>query len=281
MRDWLYPYVCGAGRGAQARHNAAVKRWRRRVLKKLWIPFGGFALLLIVLEIASWHLTSWLLGLALGVLIAVYIALRETPPAHIERWRAGAEGERRTAAALATLRRHGYALLHDLPDRRASDRDFRGNVDHVVVSRAGVFLLDSKWLGGEVSVDGDTVRVQMLDDDDESYELDRLARGMRGRAVRLQEDVAERTGVRNVQAVVVFWNPFPAGLLEENRVVYVEGARLAEWLRQQRPELPLDQVSFIAHAILEARSPEGQSRWASVRARGLGRGGFARADLPT
>jgi hypothetical protein len=219
MRDWLYPYVCGAGRGAQSRHNAAARRWRRRVLKKLRIPFGAVAVLLIVLEIIHRDLTSWFLGLALGGLFGIYMALRDSPPAHIERWRTGAEGERRTAATLAALRRHGYVLLHDLPDRRSSARDLKGNVDHVVVCPAGVFLLDSKWLSGEASIDADVVRVQMLDDEDESYELTRLSSGMRGRAVRLQEDVTQQTGVRNVQAVVVFWNRFPAGLVEQNRVV--------------------------------------------------------------
>jgi hypothetical protein len=267
MRDWIYPYVCGAGQGAQRKHQAAIKRWRRRVLRKLWLPFGSVGLVLIVLEMVDRHLTSWFLGIALGVLIAVYIALRESPPAHIERWRTGAEGERRTAGALAALRRHGYVLLHDLPDRRPSEQDLKGNIDHVVVSMAGVFLLDTKWLAGDASIERDVVRVQMVDDEDESYELRRLASGMRGRAVRLKEDIAEQAGVRNVQAVVVFWNHFPAGLVEENRVVYVEGARLAGWLRQQSPTIAAARVPLVADAVVEARAPAGRPWWDRINAR--------------
>jgi hypothetical protein len=265
MRNWLYPYLCGAGRGAQAKHNAAARRWRQRVLRKLQLPFGAVAVLLIVLEATNRDLTSWFLGLALGALIGIYMALRDSPPAHIERWRTGAEGELRTARALAPLRRHGSVLLHDLPDRRSSERNLKGNIDHVVVSTAGVFLLDSKWLGGEATTDGDVLRVQMLDDEDESYEMSRVASGMRGRAVRLQEDIAQQTGVPNVQAVVVFWNPFPAGLVEQGRVVYVEGVRLGKWLNQQSPTIAAEQLPLIADAIREARPPAKRTPWERVR----------------
>jgi hypothetical protein len=281
MRDWLYPYLCGAGRGAQAKHSAAARRWRRRVLRKLQLPFGTVAVMLIVLEIANRDLTSWFLGLALGALVAIYIALRDSPPAHIERWRTGAEGELRTARTLAPLRRHGCVLLHDLPDRRSSERNLKGNIDHVVVSTAGVFLLDSKRLGGEATTDGEVVHVQMLDDEDESYEMPRLASGMRGRAVRLQEDIAQQTGVANVQAVVVFWNPFPAGLVAQGRVVYVEGARLAEWLSQQSPTIAAEQVPLIADAIREARAPAKRTPWEGVRSRNSKRDRGAGAPLPS
>jgi len=281
MRDWLYTYLCGAGRGAQDKHDDAARRWRRRVLRRLQVPFGAVAVLLIVLEMTNRDLTSWCLGLGLGVLIGIYTVLRDSPPAHIERWRRGAEGERRTARSLAPLRRSGCVLLHDLPDRRSSGRDLKGNIDHVVVSTAGVFLLDSKWLGGEATIDGDVVRVQMLDDEDASYEMSRLASGMRGRAVRLQEDIAQQTGVRNVQAVVVFWNRFPAGLVEQGRVVYVEGARLAEWLRQQSPTIAAEQVPFIANAIREARTPAKRTPWERMRPRGPKPDSGAGAAVPT
>jgi hypothetical protein len=281
MRDWLYTRRCGAGRSAQRKHEVAIRRWRQRVMKKLRVPFAGAALVLFGLEMTSRHFTSWLLGLVLGALIAVYIVLRDVPPAHIERWRTGAEGERRTAAALAALRHEGYVLLHDLPDRRLSDRDLKGNIDHVVVSTAGVFLLDSKWLAGEASIEMDVVRVQMVDDEDESYELRRLASGMRGRALRLKEDIAQHAELRFVQAVVVFWNPFPAGLVEDKRVVYVEGGRLSDWLRQQSPRIAADRVPLIANAILEARAPAARKRWERIRARRPKRDSGREVALPT
>lgn len=281
MRDWLYTRRCGAGRGAQRKHEVAIKRWRERVLKKLRLPLVGTALILIGPEATSPHFTSWCLGLVLGALLGVYFALREMPPPHIERWRRGAEGETRTAGALAPLRHEGYVLLHDLPDRRLSDRDLKGNIDHVVVSTAGVFLLDSKWLAGEASIEMDVVRVQMVDDEDESYELRRLASGMRGRALRLKEDIAQHAELRFVQAVVVFWNPFPAGIVEDKRVVYLEGARLSDWLRQQSPTIAADRVALIASAIVEARPPEVRKRWERIRARRPKRDSGSEVALPT
>jgi hypothetical protein len=191
----------------------------------------------------------------------MYAALRESPPAYIENWRTGFEGERRTARALAPLRRDGCVLLHDLPDRRIGGQDSKGNIDHVVVSRAGVFLLDSKWLGGEVSIERDAVHVQMRDDDDDSYDLRWLARGMRGRAVRLQEDIVQESGVRFVQTVVVFWNKFDAGRVIGDKIVFVHGEHLVDWLLEQKPTMTPERVAHVAACIKAARPSEHRAWW--------------------
>ncbi len=199
------------------------------------------------------------LGFLLGALLTGYIAIVESPPAYIENWRTGSEGERRTARALAPLRRRGYVLLHDLPDRRTSEYGYRGNIDHVVICASGVFLLDSKCLGGEASVLGEKVRVQRRDDDEASYDLPLLARGIRGRALRLQQDIEQQTGVSFVQAVVVFWNPFQAGVAIGDNVAFVHGTRLSDWL-QDRPGRPEFEVAHVAKAIAAVRAPE-HRRW--------------------
>ncbi len=87
-----------------------------------------------------------------------------------------------------------------------------------------------------------------------------LGRAMRGRAVRLQEDI-EETGISGVQAVVVFWNPFPAGVGYGHRVVYLHGERLAGWLQVQEPKIAPDMVSRVAAAIEQARPPENRTWW--------------------
>lgn len=128
----------------------------------------------IVLPIVS-RAALWVdLGILVGALIGGLIALLDSPPHRIESWRRGYEGERKTARALAKLRRSDCVVLHDLPDRRQNDRCLGGNIDHVVVSPGGVFVLDSKWLGGDVSIDGDVVRVQPPDDPDDCSEWPRL-----------------------------------------------------------------------------------------------------------
>ena len=274
MRDWLYSFCCGAGRGARVRHREASGRWRKRVFRRPWLilaVLGSATLLAAVAEQHSlWPLS---LGFLLGALLTGYIAILESPPAYIENWRTGSEGERRTARALAPMRRRGYALLHDLPDRRSSDHRYRGNIDHVVICAGGVFLLDSKYLGGAVSVLGDKVRVQHRDDDEASCDLMLLARGIRGRAVRLQQDIEQQTGVSFIQPVVVFWNPFEAGVVTGENVAFVHGTRLSGWLQEQPVRRPVLEVAHVADAIAAVRAPEHRG-WRNrlPRLRAVGRG---------
>jgi hypothetical protein len=262
VRDRLYPYYCGAGRGARAKYRDVSGRWRKRIFRRPWLIAAGLGAPVFVVAVLEYHNRwLWLLGVLLGGLLGLYVALLESPPARIENWRTGFEGERRTARALAPLRRCGYVLLHDLTDRRTNGQDHKGNIDHIVVSTGGVFLLDSKWLGGEVSIDQDTVHVQMRDDEDDSYDLRKLARGMRGRAVRLQEDIEQRTDVRFVQAVVIFWNRFDAGLVKGENVVFIHGDRLAVWLEEQNGEMSPGWVAHVAACIKDARPPEHRTWW--------------------
>jgi Nuclease-related domain len=270
MRDWFYSYYCGAGRGARSKYGVVSGRWRKRIFRRPQLISVGLAAPIVAVAVLEHHhVWLWMFGVLLGSLLTGYIALRESPPAYIENWRTGFEGERRTARVLAPLRRSDYAFLHDLPDHRASDRDYKGNIDHVVMSPAGVFLLDSKWLGGEASIVGDTVHVQMRDDDEDSYDLRRLATEARGRARRLQKDIEQEAGVRWVQPVVVFWNKFEAGRVDGENIVFVHGDRLAGWLQEQRGEMSSDWVAHVAACIKEARPPEHRPWWDRLPTLGL------------
>lgn len=254
VRDRIYLYFCGAGRGTELKYREASTRWRKRVFRHPTLilgVLGASAGLAAVLDVHS--LGPLALGFMIGTLLTGYIALRESPPAYIENWKTGSEGERRTALELAPLRRRGYVLLHDLPDRRGEEQVRRGNIDHVVIGPGGVFLVDSKYLGGEVSIDGDSVLVQRRDDDDASYRLPRLAGAMRGLAMRLQQDIAQQTGIAFVQPVVVFWGPFEAGIVLGDRVVFVHGERLATWLEEQPVKMAPELVVRVADAVAAAR----------------------------
>ena len=254
MRDRLYPYLSGAGARAAGRHRAANARRRARTLRHRLLAGSALALVMLAVAVADPHDRGLLaLGVLLGGLIGGYIALLESPGGRLELWRAGHEGERRTARALAPLRRRGYALLHDVPDRRAGGRERYGNVDHVVVSPAGVFVLDSKWLAGEARVTGDTIHVQMLDDDGALCEWRHVAGAVRGKAARLQADLGP-TSERFVQGVVVFWNPFDAGVVRGDNVVFVHGDRLADWLEAQGAAHDGEWVAQIAARIVDARA---------------------------
>ena len=262
MRDWLYPYYCGAGRGAREKYREVHDRWQKRVFRRPRLIYVVLATPILVVAVLERHNLLLLgFGVFLGMLLGAYVALLESPPGRIENWRTGFEGERRTARALAPLRRRGYVLLHDLPDRRTGQQNHKGNIDHVVISTAGVFLLDSKWLGGEASIDGDTVHVQMRDDDEDSYDLSKLACGMRGCAVRLREDIAQQTDVRWVQPVVVFWNRFEARQVTSENVVFVHGEHLVDWLGEQSPQMTADKVARVASCIEDVRPYEHRAWW--------------------
>jgi hypothetical protein len=262
VRDWLYQYHCGAGRGAREKYREVHGHWQKRVFRRPWLIYAALALPIAILgwtEHANFWL--WTLGMVLSLVLGAFIAIVASPPAYIENWQTGSEGERRTARALAPLRRCGCYLLHDLPDRRTSEQNRKGNLDHVVVSPAGVFLLDTKWLGGEASIDHGTVHIQRRDDEEDAYDIPRLARAMRGRAVRLQGDIAQQTSIRFVQPVVVFWNTFEAGLVMSESVVFVHGDRLVDWLQEQRPRMTANEVAHIASCISEIRPCEHRAWW--------------------
>lgn len=275
VRDWLYSYYCGAGRGARKKYREIHSHWRKRVFRRPRLIYVALATpLLAIGDIAHASLWVWLASIWLSAILGAFIAVVESPPAHIENWRTGFEGERRTARALAPLHRCGYALLHDLPDRRIPGQTRNGNIDHVVISPAGVFLLDSKWLYGEASINQEgTVHVQMRDDDECYYDLPRLAVAMRGRAVRLREDIVRQTGVRFVQPVVVFWNRFEASPVISKNVVFVHGDHLADWLQEQRPHM--NEVARVAACIEEIRRPEHRAWWSRKVLPGLPRRGVS------
>jgi hypothetical protein len=157
----------------------------------------------------------------------------------------GADGERRTARALRDLEGEGWHAFHD--------RDARyGNLDHVIVGTAGVFLLDSKNLAGTIAVDDDGLMVRW-DGDRTAHTYRRLEPALRGAAAQLKDAIEQTAGVTLwVQALVVVWGDFRQGSWAGDRVTYLSGGELVEWLRRQPPKLSPREVSLISLA-LEAR----------------------------
>jgi hypothetical protein len=84
-----------------------------------------------------------LVGLAVAVLVGWRLRFR--PSEQARTWQRGAQGERRTTRLLGRLARDGYVVFHDLAVPGSS-----ANVDHLVIGRSGVFIIDSKQWTGEV-----------------------------------------------------------------------------------------------------------------------------------
>jgi len=231
-----------AGGYAQAHYEELLKGWRRRVLPRLRLviwpliaaSFIGFALP------RPW---GWGIGFLGGCLYGFWLNLRDAVPRHIEQWRDGAEGERWTERELRPLEKSGWHVAHDL------EGTF-GNVDHIVVGRAGVFLLDSKNWFGEVSVQGGIATITPRDNPDAAWAATGLARRMRGASRANKEALQSLTGVRTwIQPVVVVWAPFEEQHVLSDGIAFVAGEVLREWLLEQPTKLDTDSVSALGKAI--------------------------------
>jgi Nuclease-related domain len=79
-----------------------------------------------------------------GRLAGLVLALSEDPQS-TEAWQRGSVGETKLAKTLAKIDRDDIIVLHD---RKVPGT--KGNIDHLVVCPAGVFVIDSKRIAGQV-----------------------------------------------------------------------------------------------------------------------------------
>jgi Nuclease-related domain len=165
------------------------------------------------------------------------------PPAYIENWQRGAEGERKTAKVLKPLQRSGLHVFHDI-------QTGHGNYDHVLVGPTGVFLLETKNLNGIVEMRDGTPHLLRRHDPDAETPIKRMRPSVLSAAARLKQEIERQAGLRPwVQAVVVLWADFPEGLAEHDRCAYVHGSRLRAWLRSRPNRISEDRAERIADAV--------------------------------
>jgi hypothetical protein len=246
LRQWRLERT--AGKSARKVYLQRQRIWRDRVRGRALLASALVFALILPLTLISPSWWRFDLGLALGAAMAFYMAIMDELPEHVDRWRRGSGGERRTARALRPLSRVGWVVRHDLAAGR-------GNRDHVVVGPAGVFLLDSKTFGGEVTVADDVLAVRWLEDLDDGYELPRLGARMRGAAAGLAADLSRASGVRAwVQPVVVIWAPFAQSVVEEQGVVYIGGESLVDWMRGLPDRMAATTAAKVGAAVAEARA---------------------------
>jgi len=184
---------------------------------------------LVAVTLVSGQAKFWF-GVLAGATMAVYLSLRDSPPPHIENWRSGSEGERRTARALRPLARDAWRVWHDRDGGRGT------NIDHVAIGNAGVFLLDSKNYSGEASIEDGELRLRWQEDPGQGWVCRGIVGRMRAASAELKEGIEAAAGVRVwVQPVVVLWVRFPQRVAEVSGVFFVHGDVLAEWLLERRP----------------------------------------------
>lgn len=135
-------------------------------------------------------------------------------------------------------------VLHDLVAGK-------GNVDHIAVGPGGVSLLDSKRLGGSVTVDDRGVTVRRLDDPDLAYQHTG-DRHLLSLARQTHDRVLAARRIRTwVTPVMVLWAEFPQRVAED-RCFYIHGDELVSWLRARPQTIAPRRVGQIADAVHES-----------------------------
>jgi hypothetical protein len=241
-----------AGRSSQQKYDALMKAWRHRN-RVLFRWLAVFALCVLIGSLLLSQLVTsqaWLFGVLGGMVLGGCMTFRLSGPGWIENWQQGAWGEQSTAKVLRPLERSGWVVLHDLPAGR-------GNVDQIVIGPGGVFLLDSKRLGGSASLADGVLTVERFGDSDLRYthpgpgHLLGLARETHNR-VRASTRLSQW-----VIPVMVMWGEFPQKLVED-RCVYVHGDELAGWLASQPQRVAPNRMRRVVEAV--------QAAWQTVPA---------------
>ncbi|MGH3266970.1 MAG: nuclease-related domain-containing protein, partial [Trebonia sp.] len=161
---------------------------------------------------------------------------------------AAVRAERRTAEAVASLERAGWCVLHDVRGRDAT-------YDHVAVGPGGVILMQSIDPQGTVTMRAGEPFVARPAGPGATEEVVRLRPRALTDASAFRDDVLRVAGRRLwVQAVVVLWSEFPAGVVADGRCAYVHGSRLAGWLARRPHQLSsADAEGVLAAVALTAR----------------------------
>jgi hypothetical protein len=213
-----------AGGVAAERHERGRRSRRRSVRPPLAAAVTPFVIASLVAALVGPPWVQWLAGVMFGAAVSLWVFADESPPPYVEDRRLGAEGERRTAAELAALEAAGWRIVHDVAGRF-------GNLDHVAVGPTGLFLLETKNpRAGTAEIRDGAAWLRHRHLPEMPKRIVARARVLAA-AARLNADLQQRTGCRTwVQAVVVLWCDFPAGVVHDGRCVYVHGTRLRGWL---------------------------------------------------
>ena len=237
-----------AGEFADARFRAHRRAWRKRIWWALPAAgaLPGLAGLLggLLLEGEAFGFYG---GIGIGAAFALALALADSPPQRIEKWRRGAEGERATAKALRRLERQGWTLIHDIDAGR-------GNFDHILIGRSGVFLLETKNLSGKLTVKGGVLTITSPEDPSEQYDDRRMAGRTRVAAVLLARALRTQSACVWVQPTIVLWGDFEQRSVLSDGVAWIAGKHLADVIEARPAMLDAEAVATASGRLRAALS---------------------------
>jgi hypothetical protein len=241
-----------AGSSARAEYERLKRDWRSRTRTRFIVLGTIFAAVIVAFWIAAavWSALEFTSGLVSGALLAVFVALRESPPGWVDQWLMGSQGELWTDEQLRKLEKRGWVVLRDLKRQGY-------NVDHVVIGPGGVFVIDSKNLDGRVTCAGDELRIHRPGANPmarPAYCTPQPARGVRSQAAELNNRLRTRAGRSIwVTGVVAVWADLEPEVVAGDRMHFVRGDSLTTWLQAQPARLNPDQVTTIGLGLTPAR----------------------------
>jgi hypothetical protein len=223
--------------GASAQGEYRRRRASERAAWRRGLPWRAAAVLaaaatagLLAAQVAP-NLTSLAVVLAVAGL-GWRLRFRASPETLT--WQRGAKGERRTARLLASLERHGWAVLHDLAIPGSA-----ANIDHLAIGPGGILVIDSKQYRGRLRLDdygmlwhGRHLLVSTL------------------RKVRWGADQADEVlGIADLQIpaiVAVHGASVPWGRVHADGATVVPARRVPELLQALPPILDPQRVAWLA-----------------------------------
>jgi hypothetical protein len=230
----------------------------QRILVDKFLPYFIFPPLFIALAIGEWsrlYLSSspsprFATVLALiSVLYSIYQVRKMRPK--LRALKLGREGEKVVGQSLEDLRSSGAIVLHDI----MADGF---NVDHVVISSKGIFVIETKTRSkpngrdAKITFDGDKVSI------DGRFPTRDPVKQVVANTAWVQEMLKERTG-RSFPArpVVLFpgWFVETVGARAHDRVWVLNPKGLPAFIDQEKPTLSLeDMKTATCHLAQHVRS---------------------------
>ena len=200
--------------------------------------------------VASHQLVGFFSGGLVGSLATAWSLLRDDVPSYLQSWHRGEEGERRTRQVLAEL---GWQFVEDVDCGR-------GNYDHLLAGPPGVFMLETKNLTGIVEIrEGTPWLRRRHDPEGEKCLADIAKQALRNSAIVHNEIERRGAGWHWVKAIVVFWSEFPQGVVEGDKIVYLHGSKLRDWIMSKAHKLDPADIATVAGALASLKA-EGEIR---------------------
>lgn len=173
---------------------------------------------------------GWMLGFITAVCLFGWMVGFDV---HALTWLWGSWGEEDTGQELLRLG-DDWDIRHDIANAY-------GNWDHVVVGPPGVFMIETKRLRGQIQIKNGGIS---------SGRLHFSSKTFLGGAAGLRDALAAEAGrCPWVQAVVTVWGDLPGEPQERERVVYVKGSALVDWLTTQPVALDEKIRASLAEAL--------------------------------